>query len=101
MGASADQDAVRSAVILAKCQALARDCRSARGLCYLWVGAGQVPQVEQGQWVVQELRDAMESCRVPQRQAALPMAVCPRGQQGVPQRAVPPEPQVEAVPLPG
>ena len=60
-----------------------------------------MPQVEKEPWVVQEPRDAMPQRQVPQRQAALPMAVCPRGQQGVPQGAVPPVLQVEAALPPG
>ena len=74
---------------------MARDCQSARGLCSLWVGAGSVPQVEQGRWLVQELRNATARHRVPQRQVGLPLAACLREQQGVPQGAVPPGPQVE------
>ncbi len=76
---------------------MARDCRSARGLCSLWVGAGSVPQVEQGWWVVQELRNATARHRVPQRQVGLPLAACLREQQGVPQGAVPPVLQVEVM----
>jgi hypothetical protein len=56
-----------------------------------------VPQVEQGQWVVQELRDAMLRHQVPQRQAGQPLAACLREQQGVPQGAVPPLLQVEVM----
>ena len=76
---------------------MARDCRSARGLCSLWVGAGSVPQVEQGRWVVQELRDATPRHQVPQRQAGQPPAACLREQQGAPQGAVTPVLQVEVM----
>ncbi len=54
-----------------------------------------MPQVEQGPWVVQELRDATARHQVPQRQAGRPLAACPREQQGVPRGAVPPVQQVE------
>jgi len=56
-----------------------------------------VPQVEQGQSVVQELRDAMARHQVPQRQAGQPLAACLREQQGVPQGAVPPVLPVEVM----
>jgi len=56
-----------------------------------------VPQVEQGQLVVQELRDVIPRHQVPQRQAGQPLAACLREQQGVPQGAVPPALQVEVV----
>jgi len=56
-----------------------------------------VPQVEQGQWVGQELRDAMARHQVLQRQAGPPLAACLREQKGVPQGAVPPVLQVEVM----
>jgi len=56
-----------------------------------------VPQVEQGQLVVQELRDAMVRHQVQQRQAGQPLAARLREQSGVPQGAVPPALQVEVV----
>lgn len=54
-----------------------------------------MPQIEQEQWVVPELRDATVARRVPQQQDARPMAACLREQQSGRQGAVPPRLQVE------